>query len=672
MADLPVLVVHGALIGKLLLAVVVALTLHAWAAWRRRGARRTGRTVAAEHGLRVETTALAPGPRVLRGIVRGGVLATWHEPQALVLPDDALAGSPYLDVNGDQIAITGPLTVLHGAGGRRRWLSRRRFERVGSGVEVIASGQLARPAGETDYREAARWTLSPLPDSIVVAVRPDARGVAPGAVRLLVAAAFASAVWYGLLSGLGHTLAWSVAELPMSYRIRDLSCRDPAVIAAALPGSRARALEVLRDELVYNIDHSETRDRQLAGLQEVAGECPLYSLLEGGMLEDALPVAERCGNANDVRVLRSLLGLYAEADATADAEADRDPASRAQAVTLHILTDHPGAAAAAADLAVADRIAQPSWRARADEAVEVAGLRCVTQLLHARAGSRPDFAHVPDRERSALCAAAAAVARPADHDALTALTAVAVDAPVARDVAAALGGPLAPDPRRREAPSDLVLAMDSSMWLAPAVLASHPGASAAELVDVRASLARLALYRGDLAAARREQGTITGLDAHATAVRTELAITIGERAGERPVEPALSPDRERRAGDTFISALHQAVSGDGGPLAQELRGHTSREVPTVLFAVIPAVTRNRAELVDALRTVRPEVYLSWTVDCAFGGLDTLVGLRDLARVAGDTERAASWQAIVDRRLAPLADRDRLLTLLLWQATHTTL
>jgi len=110
------------------------------------------------------------------------------------------------------------------------------------------------------------------------------------------------------------------------------------------------------------------------------------------------------------------------------------------------------------------------------------------------------------------------------------------------------------------------------------------------------------------------------------------------------------------------AAVATALRGDGGPLAARLLGINALDRVAVL-AVLPLVTTHRPELAEALRLFEPH----WLTMDPFDVVGDAAIRRDLLRLVGSRAAAEPWHRIVLAQLAMLADRDKLIALLLWRS-----
>ena len=113
--------------------------------------------------------------------------------------------------------------------------------------------------------------------------------------------------------------------------------------------------------------------------------------------------------------------------------------------------------------------------------------------------------------------------------------------------------------------------------------------------------------------------------------------------------------------------LRSAITGDGRPLAELLQRCTvfeSRLAPWLL-GVLPHVIEHRDELARVLR------YRSWRWltprISIFDAVDAFAHERDVARLAGDNERAEQLQGRIDRHADLLGDKQRVVALAISQA-----
>ena len=143
---------------------------------------------------------------------------------------------------------------------------------------------------------------------------------------------------------------------------------------------------------------------------------------------------------------------------------------------------------------------------------------------------------------------------------------------------------------------------------------------------VHAYRALFALERGDFAAARAEQ---------ARSELPEHAEVIAMREGNGP-KPEGEPDGRVVAGE-----LARRLEGGPGDVLEE----------------VAAVTTNREALQAALRVFVADVRLV-PVEYLKTFIHEASLIRDVHRIAGDTEQATRWQEIIDRHVAAFSEPNR--------------
>jgi hypothetical protein len=132
------------------------------------------------------------------------------------------------------------------------------------------------------------------------------------------------------------------------------------------------------------------------------------------------------------------------------------------------------------------------------------------------------------------------------------------------------------------------------------------------------------------------------------------------RRGEHIAELAyLNPETCKLA---YERAVDDARRGDGRALAAVHRRCNVHAIsPSVLFGVLPLIDKGRDELAHALRLHRREVS---DYHFPFTFLESAWWTRDISRMVGDNEEYERWKAIYDRHAAVLADREKLIALLI--------
>jgi len=695
MNDLPFLVVHGAWVWKGVLVILVALTVAARLGMRWRAERKRVQRLAE---VRMATTcAPREGEVMLRGRLRGGTAATLSRDDVAWDHGEGL----WLDHEGEHIELASPVRVAAGARAAtsywrpprgtpealaKEWKRRSsRLDVISDGDEIIVDGKLER-RGESDgdYRESgATWSLTGTTGVIgATAVTPAVRLRARFPLWPLASVAAFAGIWYGVL----HKIGTDAYNRDQSAERDGILTAVPGnlALAAAMPGSRDKALSHLSYLLEDHFGHTEAAFQQQLAVDELRGECTAKLLLRAVRLEPALAAARACGDHEIERAALVYLGRYAEAAAS--------PPSEPNTQVVAAVGAGKWADAAAAANTWAQRVYErPRSEYFTDEVATNAttAIRCVAAWYGARAGDASALAHVAEH-RVPMCVLVDALAhgQPIEASQLE-------HEYRARSIAEAIG--LAPRNSFMNgdfgAVDNLAFGFDAATWLVPFAIANAPRESAASM---HARLATLAVYKGDLATARAElarAGELATKDPPSLDRRSlELAIALRDPApfpgptADEYVHPGIGDAVRLRRGTLSLehavmgafpspceselrTALAQALAGDGGPLATTFR--TCKVywggLQEVLFGVLPHVTAHRDELATALRFYQNTI-TTYDFDYAiFRFLDDVVAYRDLARLAGDTAAAADWQKLVDAHAQMLADRDRALGMLLWAA-----
>ncbi|MCW5803956.1 MAG: hypothetical protein KIT31_16395 [Deltaproteobacteria bacterium] len=157
---LPVLVVYGAIVWKVLLVLLISLSLVLLAWWRQFWEVRLG-----------QVTGLRQGAVLLRGrIAKGSATTTVKRDVAANQRSDELV----LDLEGEQVVIAGEVDVevQHGSSEVSSFFRRSHTRTVRAGDEVYVAATAARSGGDgATYREASvAWTLDGV--TRLAAVRP--------------------------------------------------------------------------------------------------------------------------------------------------------------------------------------------------------------------------------------------------------------------------------------------------------------------------------------------------------------------------------------------------------------------------------------------------------------------------------------------------------------------
>ena len=661
MAELPFLVVHGALVWK---ASVVGVGVAAVRLARLRRDRKSAKFVrAATKHYTATATGLEPGPILLRGRLRGGGAQSFEHTYCPIVHtrDEGV----YFDIEGERIDFDGEIVVGCGTEVRTSYWrppvgapppdglmatarGQQRLSIVRADEEVLIAGVLRRAAsGDATYRDSAGgWLIEPFPRQGavgLVAMRHRARAMPATPVGTAV-----TFLLFALLMLLGMRTCGSI-ELggygPSDAHIHSLS------VAAAMPGTRGDALGEL--ERVLSDARTPHRIDQAIELRALRHGCAsaVDMMFEEHRLEQALDASRRCElPAREVDALL-LLGRYDEAAAST---AMREAGTAQQRLTLAIATGHWADAAAAepdhcASLLFA-ALANPSARAAMQSEVAQTGdVRC--SLLAAQL--------LPAEERGG---AVASITTKSDGHVILAEALLQLDRTwdadnldgAARELLGGDGG-------------------EASML----VWTARPG-------DLTPWRAVFETYRGNFAKAQEIAGTliaqqhdrVRGIEAN------RFAALIALRAGKPVPREWLDGDSELPPQSVFtddeLGATFQLARGDGAigsrgsyGLRSAMNGDGSRlhdewtelrlADGTKLLAVLPAITTDRDLAIDFMRAVRGD-----SMDHAqppLGVIRAAAMRRDLARATGDADGATSWQGVIDRQMAVIDHRDRLLGLI---------
>lgn len=175
--ELPFLLVHGAIVWKVLLVALIFATFGIIAVIRSWCVRRAARSQVAWSSRKL--TPLAEGPVTLRGRLHGYVRTidtgdAWHHDRHdLVL----------LDCGGERIELIGNAATVHGSRTTRvSWWQRSLLRGVHDGDDVIVKGTLRRSERCAMYREdASSWQLV---DAQLSAMTPRTRARALGPMNV--------------------------------------------------------------------------------------------------------------------------------------------------------------------------------------------------------------------------------------------------------------------------------------------------------------------------------------------------------------------------------------------------------------------------------------------------------------------------------------------------------
>ncbi len=657
MAELPFLVVHGALVWRAGVAAGGALVVRT-ATWRRD--RKSAKFVG--HATKHYTstaTGLEPGPILVRGHLRGGGAQSFEHSYLPVMHsrDEGV----YLDIEGERIDFDGEIVVGCGSENRTSyWRSPvgapaleegvkqrapQRLSLVRKDDEVLVAGVLRRAAaGDADYRDSAGgWRIEPFPRQGavgLVAKNYKARAMPASPVRTLMTFGVSA-----VLLLLGMRTCGAIEE---SGHDRDPDRVHSLSIAAAMPGTRQDALEDL-DRVLLEVRTPDHVDQAIA-LRELEHGCAaaVELMFQESRYEQALAAARRCDLGAREIDASILLGRYEEARTS---RALANGGTSAQRELVAIATGHWADAAT---------VAEP----------------CSAALFGAFAkptGTVPPALSAGD----ARCALLGTTLLPGD--ALGRIAEITTD----RDRDAQLARALATVAAGRSESADIELAAraltdgDSREPISETVWVSKPG-------DVTAARAVYETYRGNFDAAQAIAGSlIKGADADDSVAAQRFAALIAVRAG-RPVPPAwlehdeaLAPSsgfRDADLGAVFeilrggsspsltrgAYGLSNAMEGDGRALATESRELTLTD-GIKLVAVLPRVQVHRDEVIDFMNAL-PGQLLS-AADAPFAVIRAAAMRRDVARATGNTDGVAQWQRVIDGQLGALGTRERLIGLL---------
>jgi hypothetical protein len=426
--------------------------------------------------------------------------------------------------------------------------------------------------------------------------------------------------WYGLFYACG-AIALARAD---HDNYRPLGIETNVAIAAAMPGSRARALALIANIRVPNDD---------AGLElglaidAYEGGCGSQRLFHATHYEQAIAAARSCGDTDGELDALLALGRYDEA---ANVTGDR-PTSR-EAVTA---------------LLGAGRWSDARGAIRSAHRRKPA-FRCFEELLDDFADSTRPLPDVPDAGDD--CGLLELLRRGERIDPYSHISALHRQLVPIVDLE----------------PYDFARYHQWShheIWLAPFVE-----------MPLHQELAVVAMLRGRLDDARNE---ITSATRPAPELAAAIALMEGARLQSAPDTSIRFDDVAARARTGVIEPLDQydrddmpafaaAVAGDGLPLAQLMRtdGVWWSLRGAEVFGLAPRVREHRQELATALRSFHARRDFK-KID-PFEEIDNDADYRDLARLVGDVASASRWQTIIDRHAAMLGDRKRAIAMVIWQ------
>ncbi|HET9993750.1 MAG TPA: hypothetical protein VFQ65_34670, partial [Kofleriaceae bacterium] len=327
--QLPFLVVHAALVWKVVLVAFVALCVTAFLAIRYALVRAGNR--AAEREL--DTT----DEGVVRGTLRGGIASTLYIASTYGMAKQPRfhAGDLVIETADGDVALDGDIRVAAGSrvAARRRHLPESTPEelaklhrdatdstiatavlhQVHPGDEVIAKGTLVHEAGSaaTDYRENA--TRRVLRGSIAIAARaPMTKVVRPSLPVLAVVLGVSAFAGYKIEGLCGD--AW--AETCRAGGDVDLTNGNACVMANAMPGSND-TLDTLLQQLDHQATPGEATLQERIALSRLVENCrsALQRLQRIDRPELAIAEARRCGDFEAQEIALAELGRFDDAAA---------------------------------------------------------------------------------------------------------------------------------------------------------------------------------------------------------------------------------------------------------------------------------------------------------------------------------------------------------------------
>lgn len=640
---LPFLVVWGAWVWKVLLVACTAGLLGLGYLRRKRAVRGAYELVVAS--LRAELTEPRPGAATL--LVK-------------VVNDTTLrSDAAELELEGERtIAFGSSVIVRHGREPEVRPV-------LQPGDHVLVTGTLRQlPPEHASYREGTpRWIVA---NPTLYATAPAIRPVPLALPRLL-----ARAVFTGLGVFLAMYLAGAITEPSEASEPPDRSDQPLRPfgryqLAAALPGSRAKALDRIAHELSQQPITTKAAFDDAVELERLRGFCPVAIFRNFGDYDGGLATAKRCGTPDQQAEMLFHLGRFADAQAVVTNNADADLAIRIALAN--------GNWKHAADLVeVFDTADAPHHEIRFTDEESVATHRCFAAMLRTWAGEPHERI---TRGKDAACDIIEAAGKPLDQQAAAWAAVRIPEHDVGYD--SARYDLLAPQ-----------LARAAGAQLQGRMYAISNGASAL-MFDNEAAYVYLApqskdpidqvafdVLRGDLAAAH---AGLARLPAGWQTDELALGLALREGAPLPDAKPQASMvydaaraiargdfdrvDKLSSPRELDVRVVKRAADGDGAALV-ELIGTWSRYFDMSVHSVmvlLPKLKTDQAAVREALHYYRDGDTLGhddlrevWAA-CTY---------RDLARLAGDPAAQQHWQEVVDRWFALLADRQRLIALLLW-------
>jgi hypothetical protein len=635
-----------------LILASLATTLRAWLLRRasRRNARRLHR-VASTRAQNYET---------LVGTLRGGTATTVKQTIGTHGRQDE---NLWLEQSGKRIDIVGPIEIEIGAVEHASWWKYR-----GTPIEHVqrhACSTLERTVADGDEISIAavveqgngdgisRLVAPPGGSIYIAATKPQVAAFPLGAIR---GAILSVAIALGVLGAL-HLVGTS--ELKDAKAHSDRLARwmtrldewSPVAIAAAMPGTRGEALDELESEIHNNFERSDAALALRVAYDDFVGGCPAAAYEEAGDVEAAITAAKRCAGAEYTAGLLAFVGRYDEA-AGYLSEKNFDYL----ATTIAIARGDWQRAALGAEHVAVFEDGNGNVAAAAEN-------RCLATLFRSYASEHVAFDRIPHRSESAGCELIDALRLPADKQA-AALAAIKLPEDFIQHRDVKHGLEMLANPGRDDITrDDFLYDLQPVDWLARFTTGSAFSERRAA-IDV---------VRGDFAKARQE---LAGAGAEIDSIARRIALHDGSPIAAAEYEPPWAELRRGEAldfghlnvfptGCATPVAFLSAEAGDGRLLAAALRRCDFWGSKDNVLGVLPRVQVHRDELASALRmSVDPASQASYK-NIPFKIAEDASEQRDLARLAGDAERANVWQRIVARHDAVLADQRKVIAFLFW-------
>jgi len=677
---LPWLLVHGAMFCKALMIVAPLVTLVVILGVRKAVLFAKHRAFVSP--LRSRVTGPREGRVVLEGTLGGGGVNAFHGEQRIVISRDRelfLCGDDVVKLEGEIELSHGARSTFHaslpdssrGPAPARVWMAGAFTQvEVRSGDRVFVEGIARRSAAsaQVSQRETAcGWVLEPVDQTIVMcAASPTIRTRPLRKVWTMILYTALVITWFVALRAVGAS-ALDTARAQTGPI--DLAQLDDYALAAAMPGTRSDALALLDERIETTEVVSISVARAYARFRKGCG-AEVRTLWAYDRLDEAFELAERCHETDLGTGLLILLGHF------------DDAAPRLG--STESLGDLPALIASGAwsDAArVADTAAR-EFRGRDAEYywADTTRFECLRELFHAWAGdaaARPRLLQLAEVSRTGTCALAAGEASAASQR-VEVVRRYWPDAPNHREDmiagAADLADGIRPRDERRRASLPTASPwrglVDPVMFLAPAIVDRWSSADAPgeELMVGWALRTRLRLLLGDSMDARTDAVAMASVDNGGYASSSFLSLV--DRRGAVAAMPGVRAHGDDVDGTldaaAWAKALDAASLGDGWPLVAMMRTSiytSSRPRLETLLDILPRVRLGREELARTLQLLHKHSRDQFERS-PFDWLEYAALRRDLARMLGDTFEETRWQRIIVRYRNALADRRRVMGMLL--------